>query len=99
MICVQLADAVPVDSRAILVIIVSHMNDKLVTPTSLNERARKLLVKDLSAGLLKSISEQGHIPVDLEEVLPSDAWWHGVGILVYEKCKKESRTHCMVTHS
>lgn len=54
-VCVQLADAVPVDSRAILVIIVSHMNDKLVTPTSLNERSRKLFIKDLTAGLLKSI--------------------------------------------
>lgn len=100
MICVQLADTVPVDSRAILIIIVLHMNHQLVAPACLNQRARKLFVKNLPAGLLKSIRKQGHIPVNLEEVLPSDAWRYGIGILVYEMCKKEeSRVQYMVTHS
>lgn len=89
MICVQLSDSVPVDSRAILVIIVPDMNHKLVTPACLNQRARELLVENFSAGLLKSIRKQGHVSINLEEVFPSDAWWNGVGILIYKKCKSQ----------
>lgn len=97
---VQLSDSVPVDSRAILVIIVPDMNDKLVTPACLNQRARKLLVENLPAGLLKSICEQGYISIDLEEVFSSDAWWNGVGILVYKKCKRHnSGTQYTDTHN
>lgn len=97
---VQLSDSVPVDSRAILIIIVPDMNNKLVTPACLNQRARKLLVEDFSAGLLKSIREQGHVSIDLKEVFPNDACWNGIGVLIYGKCKRnESGTQYMDTHS
>lgn len=88
LVCVQLSDSVPVDSRAILVIIVPDMNNDLVTPARLNQRARKLLVENLPAGLLKSIREQGYIPINFKEVFPNNAGWNGIGILVYEKYKK-----------
>lgn len=97
---IQLSDSVPVDSRAILVIIVPDMNNDLVTPARLNQRARKLLVENLPAGLLKSIREQGHVSINLKEVFPNDAGWNGVGMLVYGKCKRnDSGTQYMDTHS
>lgn len=100
LICVQLSDSVPVDSGAILVIIVPDMNNDLVTPARLNQRARKLLVENLPAGLLKSVRGQGHVSINLKEVFPNDACWNGVGMFIYGNCKRnDSGTQHMDTHS
>lgn len=100
LVCVQLSDSVPVDSRAILIIIIPDVNNNLVTPACLNQRAGKLLVEDFPAGLLKSIRGQGHVSINLKEVFPNDACWNGVGMLIYGNCKRnDSGTQYMDTHS
>ena len=97
---VQLADAVPVDSRAILIIIVPDMDDELVTPASLNQRPGKLFVEDLPAGLLKSVREQCHVPIHLEEVFPRDTYWRGIEVLVCKECERQkSEMQHMLTHN
>lgn len=79
---VQLANSVLVDGRAILIVVVPNMNNKLVTPASLDQRTRELFVVAFPAGLLKSFREQGHVPTNLKKVFPGDTWWHSIGTLV-----------------
>lgn len=53
--CVQLANTVPVDRRPVGRVVVLDVDDELVAPAGLNERAGKGMVEDFAACFVEAV--------------------------------------------
>lgn len=58
LVCVELPDAVPVNSGTILVVVVLHVDHNLVSPTRLYQRSRECVIKNFPGCLRETIGSK-----------------------------------------
>lgn len=76
----KLSQAMPMDSVAILAILVGDMDDEFITPAGLEQRARIRAVKDLSQRFEIAVwRNRAH--ADIEMIFPSDTRWSEVFVI------------------